>query len=242
MNIVVLNGSPSGRHGSTWWVLERFIEGMEKAGGKVATIGLSEKIIHHCTGELACWLKTPGKCIHRDDMDAILPIIETADAHVFATPVYVDGMTGLLKNCIDRMVPLADPHFELRAGHCRHLMCSGKKAKRIALVSVCGFHEMDNFDPLVMHVKAVCRNMGGEYWGALLRPAAPMFPHLPKIHPLQLKIHPISKAIYKAGMEFVQQEKISETTAGAVSADIISKEEYFKQVNKYFDKVVKDVK
>lgn len=38
------------------------------------------------------------------------------------------------------------------------------------LVSNCGFWEMDNFDPIIVHMKAFCRNASLDFAGALVRP------------------------------------------------------------------------
>lgn len=239
MKILAINGSPRGKSGATWWVLEKFLKGIEDAGEKPEVIELAGKKIHHCTGEWHCWFKTPGKCIHRDDMEELLPLLESADRIVFATPVYVDGMSGLLKNFIDRTIPSADPHFEIREDHCRHIFRQEEAKRCVALVSVCGFPELDNFDPLVEHVKAICRNFNAAYAGAVLRPAAPMLPEIPTIHPLYFKMRALSKAIEKAGFEFAREGKISDATAKETSADIISREQYFKIVNEEFDKMLK---
>lgn len=241
MKILAINGSPSGKNGATWWVLEKFLDGVRDAGHEPEVIHLAGKKIHYCTGELACWTKTPGKCIHKDDMEEILNQMKTAEAVVLATPVYVDGMTGLLKNCLDRTVPIAEPYFEMRDGHCRHA-AHESVTKRVALVSVCGFHELDNFGPLVEHTKAVCRNMNAEFAGAVLRPAAPMFPHMPTIHPLFFKIRAVTKAIRKAGNEFGRDGKISGETTTMAAAEVITKEQYAEQANKHFAKALADIK
>lgn len=240
MKILAINGSPSGTRGATWWVLEKFLTGATEAGAASEVIHLATKKIRPCTGELACWTRTPGKCIHGDDMADVIAAGEGVDALVLATPVYVDGMTGLLKNCIDRLVPTADPHFEIRDGHCRHPSRGPWAAmRRVALVSVCGFPEIDNFDPLVAHVKAICRNMHAEFAGAVLRPAAPMFPALPTIHPLFFKIRAVAKAIGRAGREFALGNRIADETRQAAAAEIVTREQYREQVNRWFDKELK---
>ena len=236
MKILAINGSPSGTGGSTWWVLEKFLKGAAEAGAETEVVQLAGKKIHHCTGELACWFKTPGRCVFSDDMDGVMAAMKAADALVLATPVYVDGMTGLMKNCIDRMVPVADPHFEMRDGRCRHPRRVGTGIGRMALVSTCGFFELENFDPLVAHVKAICANLGVDFAGSVLRPAAPMFPSLPTIHPLFFRIRSVAKGIERAGREFASDSRISDEAARAASADIISKEKYFEEANGWFDK------
>lgn len=240
MKILVLNGSPTGEKGMTWYVANRMIAGMQKAGAEVTTIHLAHKKIHHCTGELACWFKTPGKCIHRDDMDEILHGYDGIETLVLATPVYVDGMTGLLKNCLDRMVPVADPHIEIRDGHCRHTERSTvTKIKRVALVSVCGFFESENFDPLIHHVQAICRNIDAVYAGALIRPAAGMLPHVGLLHPF--KTHAVHKAIEHAGEELVRGGSITAATANEAATEIISRETYLKYANRYFDQELQKI-
>lgn len=234
MNVLVLNGSPRGTGGATWWVANLFIKGMEEAGARIEVINLNTKKIHHCSGEMSCWLKTPGCCIHNDDMAEVIEAAKRAEHLVIATPVYFDGMTGLLKNCFDRFLSCSDPHMELRGGHVRHIG-DVVKIKNVVLVSVCGFPEIDNFHPLVEHIKALARNMNACYAGAVLRPAGPMFPELPTINPMFFKVRSVTKAIEKAGREFVCDGKISEDTAELISQPIMSNEEYVKTCNKYFD-------
>ena len=240
MATAIINGSPRGMPGATGWMLERFVKGMKSAGDTPVVVNLSSKKIHHCTGELHCWFKTPGKCIHKDDVDDIVKEIGRCENWVIATPVYVDGMTGLIKNFIDRLVPYANPHFKIRGGHTRHK--SNNDIKNVALISACGFPELDNFDSLIAHIKAICENMDAKYAGALLRPAAPMLPEMPMINPLFFKIRAVSKAVEKAGREFVENKEISEKTASEVAADIISQEVYIKETNKWFDKELGKIK
>ena len=50
-----------------------------------------------------------------------------ADIVVFATPLYVDNVTGMMKNFMDRLVTLADPYFEKdENGQYRHVKGSEK--------------------------------------------------------------------------------------------------------------------
>ena len=95
-----------------------------------------------------------------------------AEVIVLATPLYVDGMSGSLKTLIDRLIPHSSPFIELRDSHCGHPLREGQgnKEGQVMLVSNCGFWERDNFEPLVAHVKAICKNMDREFAGALLRP------------------------------------------------------------------------
>lgn len=235
MNIFIVNGSPRGTHGYTQKVLELFAEGARTAGAEVTIEQLAQKKIHHCTGELACWFKTPGKCIHDDDMESLLKQFSKADGVVFASPVYFDGMTGLMKNFSDRCVPLVHPFLELRDGHIRHPK-RYDKAQRVALISGCGFSEMDNFDPLVHHVQAMCKNMNATYAGAVLYPAMPAMDAMKFIHPLKLR--KIKAAIRSAGEQFVKSGSIKKETSEAIAQPLFTSEQYVDVANKEFKKKI----
>ncbi len=235
MNILVLNGSPRGAKGMTARILALFTEGMQDAGTHVTTITLAEKKIHHCTGEFACWFKTPGTCIHRDDMDDILALFSRHEGIVLATPVYVDGMTGLMKNCLDRMVPVVKPFFEMREEHMRHPRTTSV-SQNVALLSVCGFNELDNFDPLIHHVQAICKNMNAAYAGAVLRPGAPGMDAAKFVHPF--KLHRIKAALRAAGKEFATEGIIRKDTTLAAAQELFATAKYVNEGNKRFHKML----
>ena len=105
MKVLAINSSPKMDKGNTAMILNPFLEGMKEAGAEVELFYTSKLNIHPCTGEFNCWLKTPGECLHNDDMKMLFPKVTEADVIVFATPVYVDGVTGPMKNFIDRLLP-----------------------------------------------------------------------------------------------------------------------------------------
>ena len=48
--------------------VELLVKGMREAGAEVEVVALREKSIKNCIGCLTCWTKTPGTCIHKDNM------------------------------------------------------------------------------------------------------------------------------------------------------------------------------
>jgi len=146
---------------------------MREAGAEVELFYTKKLKINPCTGEFDCWLKNPGKGYQDDDMNMLYPKLREADILVFATPVYVDGIPGPMKNLMDRLLPLLQPFVELRNGHCRHPLREGTEYGKVVLVSNCGFWEMNNFDPLLVHMKAFCKNASRQFAGAVLRPHGP---------------------------------------------------------------------
>jgi multimeric flavodoxin WrbA len=221
MKVLIINGSPRKERGVTGGFLKPFVAGMKNAGAEIETIHSDGYDLGECRGCFNCWSSTPGKCIQDDEMTEILDKIADADLLVLATPVYVDGMTGSMKTLLDRTIPLLHGAFEIRDDHCRHALREHVKAGKIALVSVCGFYEMDNFDPLITHVKAISKNMNREYVGALLRPYAWIIdPAMKQGAPLD---H-ILDNIQKAGSELVKNGRMSKETLAVISSEIVPRE------------------
>ena len=235
MKVIAINSSPHMGDGNTALILEPFLGGMREAGAQVELFYTKKLKINPCQGDLYCWIKTPGKCFQNDDMEMLIPKLAEADVWVFATPVYVDGMSGPMKMFIDRIIPLALPFIELRGGHCRHPKREGNKGGKVVLVSNCGFWEMDNFDPLLVHIKAICKNSDREFAGALLRPHGGGLRHmLGRGMPLQ----DIFDAAKEAGCQLVADGKMSSDTLKVVSREILPLEQYMQGANQMFQQVL----
>lgn len=230
MKALLVNGSPRGAGGNTAIILDPFAEGLRDAGAQVETILVRNLTINPCLGEFACWYRTPGVCLHDDSMKAILPMVASADILVLATPVYVDGMTGPLKCFLDRIIPLIYPRVEMRDGHCRH---PGRDvepgtAGRIVLVSNCGFWEIDNFYPLIHHIKAVALNMGREFAGALLRPHGPA---LASMIEMKLPVGDVLDAAREAGRQLAREGRMDSATLSTVSRVLLPLDMYARALN-----------
>jgi multimeric flavodoxin WrbA len=175
--VLFINGSPHLDQGATGSVISAFEEGMRRANPMITKKNVYELNIKPCIGCFSCWGKTAGECIQKDDMESMLPLVAETDVLILATPVYVDGMTGSLKTFLDRLIPLVKGGVELRENHMRHIPRKLRSGKMV-LLSVSGFSELDNFDPLVAHIKATARNLNREYVGEVLVPSAWYLPHV----------------------------------------------------------------
>ena len=235
MKVLVFNGSPNMDKGNTALILNPFIEGMREEGAEVELQYVKRLKISPCQGEMNCWLKTPGKCLQKDDMNVLYPKLRQADVIVFAVPVYVDGMPGPMKTLIDRLIPLIEPYIELREGHCRHTVPERHKHSKVVLVSTCGFWEMDNFNPLVTHMQAICKNACWEYAGALLRPhSGALWYMLKKGMPVQ----DVIEAAKKAGRELARDGRMEEETLKIVSREPAPLEVFVSKMNRDFKRAL----
>jgi multimeric flavodoxin WrbA len=239
MKAVAINSSPHMGKGNTALVLAPFLEGMRGAGAEVELFYTKKMKVNPCQGEFNCWFKTPGECFQKDDVRMLLPKLAAADVLVLATPVYVDGVTGGMKNLLDRLVPLAQPFFELRDGHCRHPSREGSKPTQLALVSNCGFWEMDNFEPLLVHMKAISKNMGTEFAGALLRPHGPA---LRRMMEMGAPVDDIFEAAKTAGRQLVEEGRMFPETLKIVSRELLPLARYVEIVNQRFQQALEAVK
>jgi FMN-dependent NADH-azoreductase len=158
MNILVVNGSPRGEQGNTAILTRAFLEGATEAGARSETVYLKDKKINYCTGCYSCWLKTPGVCIHKDDMPELLEKIQQANVVVYATPLYIYTVTGLMKVFLDRIIPLVEPFIEVKDGVCSHpSRYEITRPTASVLISNCGFPEQDHFASLRMMFRQLFR-------------------------------------------------------------------------------------
>ncbi len=236
--VLAINSSPNMGKGNTARILNPFLEGMKGAGAEVDLYYLRKLTIKPCIACLKCWTKTPGKCIIRDDMDELLPKIKDADIIVFATPLYWDGVTGLMKMFMDRMTPLGKPYLEIIDGRSRHPVREGYAHGKLVLVSTCGFFEEINFEPMLDHMKAVATNMRREFAGALLRPNAMSIE--PAIH-FKVPLDDIFEAAESAGRELMEDGKMAKETLATVGREFFPLEQVVEQANRYFKKILDKV-
>ncbi len=219
--------------GNTALILVPFLEGMKEAGARVDLVYTQKLKVNPCLGEFHCWFKTPGQCIQKDEMTLLLPKLNAADILVFAAPVYCDGIPGPVKTLMDRMLPMVQPYFEIRDDHCRHPLREGTLPGKLVLVSNCGFWEKDNFDPILAHMEAFCRNAGCEFAGALLRPHGEALRTMLKMGEA---VQDIFDAAREAGRQLVRDGKMATGTLDIVSRELLPRASYVQYANRAFKK------
>ncbi len=67
-------------------------------------VSLDELNIKNCLGCNACQ-ENDNKCVLKDDMNKIYDLIEKSDKIIIMSPIYMNFITGILKNVIDRFNP-----------------------------------------------------------------------------------------------------------------------------------------
>ncbi|OGT07501.1 MAG: hypothetical protein A2X78_00450 [Gammaproteobacteria bacterium GWE2_37_16] len=240
MNILAINGSPHGNLGNTDLILQPLLRGMESTGAKTETIYLNKINIKHCIGCFNCWFKTPGKCIHHDDMAPLLEKKRSADLIIYATPLYVFSTTGLMKVFLDRGIPNLMPFFEENSDGSKltkHPERYPRTApQKMLLVSSCGFPEEKHFAPLIQTFKHAAEENGTEYIGEILKPAA----WLLKEEDMCEKANAYYADLYTAGKYLITQGKIDAELLKKLHQSWLSDHEIRAMVNKEFHSMLND--
>jgi multimeric flavodoxin WrbA len=105
MKILALNGSHRGDRGAIGKLLQSMGAGVEKAGGIWNVVHLSQLNVETCLACNHCQRKMAYKCIFdgMDDTEEVFNKMKDADILIYASPVYVFGVSSLLKRFIERM-------------------------------------------------------------------------------------------------------------------------------------------
>jgi multimeric flavodoxin WrbA len=112
MKILAIHGSPRTVRSSTRRLAQFLLEGAAEAGAETEMIDLCDLRISPCTACEGCSFN--GICVYEDDVPLVVGRMKDADAIVFASPVYLDNVSGQMKVFFDR---LADAiHYQLLSG------------------------------------------------------------------------------------------------------------------------------
>ena len=236
MKITVFNGSPRAGKGNTHAMVQAFLEGANDAGASAETIFLADKNIEHCDGCFLCWTSFPGQCVIKDDMETLREKLISSDVIVYATPVYVDNVTGIMKTFMDRLVPLIDPHFyKDENNECLHRKRYGKYPK-IVVIANCGYPEESHFQVLRLLFRRNARNMHSEIIAEIYRAGGELLSQDNAM--MKIAVSRYKKILRKAGKELVENMKLSEETIKKLNKPLISDQQYIKSANKYWDKML----
>ena len=231
MKVLAINGSPHTGEGNTAMILNPFLEGMQEAGADVDLFYTRKLKIGPCNGDMSCWFVNPGTCGQKDDMQMLLPKFKEADVIVWASPVYYAGVTGPLKNLMDRQLPL---HMQGELG---------SKRQKIVLVSTCGAWEVSMFDPLLQQMNALYSRPEGssDFAGALLRPMADGMKEMIKAGETRL-VEGVFRAAKEAGRQLAKEGKISEELQKEVAKELMPRDAYYKAAQMMMEQAQKATK
>ena len=224
MKILVFNGSPKKEASDTMHITRAFLEGMsEQEPHDIRTIHVIDRHIEFCSGCLAC-MRNGGICRHSDDMRDILEQILASDLLLFSFPLYCYGMPAMLKNLIERTLPLSSLAMQKVGDRYEHVGQADFSHLKYVMICGCGFpNSTHNFEPAV----AQFRLMFPGNHTIITVPESPMF-NAPEAAVVTV---PRLELVKEAGRQYAKTGAIDPSMLAQIGSPMIPEETYAQIVN-----------
>jgi len=196
MKVLGLYGSPR-KGGNTQQLLDKFLQGAQKAGAGTEKVFVAELKITPCMEYYAC-MKT-GNCSIKDKMTPLYDRIERADIIALASPIFFYGVTAQVKALIDRCQVFWARKYILKICNLQSAICNRKGF----FISTAATKGKKVFEGAKLTVKYFFDALNAEYSGELLVRLVAERDDVKK-HPTALK------EAYKAGMKLTASIKSME--------------------------------
>ena len=211
MKIIVVNGSPKGKAGNTNVMVNSFLKGAQEAGVETINIFLAEQEIEHCKGCHTCWLRGPGQCVTKDDMLKVLSLLAGANIICFASPVYFENISGMLKVFMDRMTMIGGPQTKMDAKeNDQQVKPHNTQIPKLMMISSCGHGDRSEFDVTSLWMKRVAQKIHMELICEIYATQGKYLSNPPKN--MQTEVANYLDLLQKAGKEIATNMKLLDTT------------------------------
>ena len=224
MKILVFNGSPKKEKSDTLHITRAFLEGMEQTEPQeVSMINVIDQHIEFCSGCLSC-MRNGGACRHNDDVRFILEQILGGDLLLFSFPLYCYGMPAMLKNLIDRALPLSSMAMQKVGDRYEHVGQADFSHLKYLMICGCGFpNSTHNFEPAVAQFKL----MFPSSHTIITVPESPMF-NAPEAASVTV---PRLELVKTAGKQYAECGELSAELLAEICSPMIPEEVYAQIVN-----------
>jgi multimeric flavodoxin WrbA len=228
MKILAINSSHRGNNGYTAFLINKLFEGATEAGAACEVITLAKLKINRCASCDLCHTRDHYlRCIYdgKDDVRDIFNKMAEADIIVFATPVYIFSMSGLMKTFLDRINSTSNSD-DLRLSksslffhHIDQAVCS----KPFVVLVCCNNMEDETPKNILSYFRTYSKFMDASQVGTLIRKSGKIsgygidtekennFP----------RIHDVYRAYIQAGRELAVSEKIIRRTQKRANRNIL---------------------
>ncbi len=117
---------------------------------EITFIDLSKMKISGCTGCFGCWIKTPGKCVIRDDAVKIYPLIAKCDKLIYVSKIKYGSYDNIMKTMLERAIPVQKAFIRIHCGETHHVQRKvAPKNARIIIYGYPSYKEKAVFERLV---------------------------------------------------------------------------------------------
>lgn len=224
MKILVFNGSPKKARSDTMHITRAFLDGMNKAAPQeVQSVDVADLNIEFCRGCFACKYNG-GRCVIDDDMRMILERMLASDLLLFSFSLYCYGMPAMLKNLIERTLPLSSMAMAEVDGRYVHIGQRDYSHLRYLMICGCGFpNSRRNFEPAVRQFELM---FPGNHT-ILTVPESPMF-SAPEAAAVTV---PRLAQVKETGRQYAETGKIDPALLAEIGSPMIPEETYAGIVN-----------
>ena len=228
MKILAINASYRGDKGHTGFLIDKLFQGAKAAGAECQVVTLARLKINRCLACGKCHTKEHHlKCVYetRDDVAAAFHQMSQADIIVYATPVYVFGLSGLLKTFLERFYGRGDSgdlsisRSGLMFHHVDRSICS----KPFVTLVCCDNLENETPKNTLSYFRTFSRFMDAPQVGALVRNGGRLsgHGHDPEREKQVPKILSVYAAYEQAGRELVMEGRIRRSTERRANQEIV---------------------
>ena len=151
MKVLVINASANRERSATLRLTKAFLEGLGEEAEFINTIDLK---VNPCRACYACWFRTNGQCVQKDDAAEVMEKIRRANVQIWSVPLYAYGAPSHCKALMDRTLCFNSPKMYLDGRGLAHHYGYEDGSKRTVLISTAGLPNVKgNFDGLVFQMK-----------------------------------------------------------------------------------------
>lgn len=228
MKILAINGSHRGEKGYTQILINKFFAGAKQLHAECDVIVLKNFKVNQCLGCLVCHKQEHYlKCVYdeKDDVKKIFDKMRDADTLVFATPIYIFNMTGLMKIFLDRITSTADSSIMTtsNSGLFFHHIEKELISKPFVLITTQDNIEDETSKNVESYFKTFSNFLDAPFVGYIKRKSGSLIGYgkdseKEKQYPI---ITQVNGSIEKAGYEFVKYGKIKKRTEKQCNRQII---------------------
>ena len=84
-------------------------------------VDLSQLKIADCMGCFSCWVRTPGRCVIRDDAVGVYPLIAHSDHVIYVSRLFCGSYDVPMKTMLERAIPIQQAFIRIHHGETHHI-------------------------------------------------------------------------------------------------------------------------
>lgn len=225
MKIIAINASYRGDRGHTRFLIDKIFQGATAAGAEGQVVTLAKLKINRCLACGRCHTEEHHlQCVHdgKDDVRAVFQKMAEADLIIYATPVYVFSMSGLLKTFLERLYATSDV-LDLRlseSGLMFHHVDRAINSKPFVVLICCDNLEAETPKNVLTYFETFSRFLDAPQVGVLVRNGGRLSGYGKDAEKVP-KIFKVYEAYEQAGHELATEGRIRRATQRQANQEIV---------------------